>query len=64
MIAVEAHPTTFAMLRRTVELNHLTNITLVQAAVMDRPGTVAISDEVSPRLRPTASETRASQNQR
>ena len=44
VIAVEAHPATFAMLRSTVELNHLTNTTTIQTAAMDKGGTVAISD--------------------
>jgi FkbM family methyltransferase len=44
VVAVEAHPTTFAMLRRMIELNDLRNVTAVHAAAMDAPGTVTISD--------------------
>jgi FkbM family methyltransferase len=45
VIAVEAHPTTFGYLRRTVELNALTNVELVQAAVLDRVGTANITSD-------------------
>jgi FkbM family methyltransferase len=45
VIAIEAHPTTFAMLRRMADSNCLGNVTAVQAAAMDSPGTVTISDE-------------------
>ena len=45
VVGVEAHPTTFDCLRRTVELNRLTNVTLVQCAVVGTAGPVFISDD-------------------
>ena len=44
IIAVEAHPWTYSLLRRTVELNKLTNVTTVHAAAVGRPGSVVIED--------------------
>jgi len=44
VIAVEAHPVTCSLLRRTVELNRLTNVQVVNAAVSDTNGTTGISD--------------------
>jgi FkbM family methyltransferase len=42
VIAVEPASETFSQLRRNVELNNLTNVTLVQAAVSGEPGTVTL----------------------
>lgn len=46
VIAVEAHPWTCELLRSTVAANALTNVTVVEAAIADQPGQVAISDLV------------------
>jgi FkbM family methyltransferase len=44
VLAIEAHPDTFLALQKTCEYNRLANVTCVQAAVMDRSGTVFIED--------------------
>ncbi|OBI72376.1 hypothetical protein A5663_08075 [Mycobacterium sp. E740] len=44
VVAVEAHPATFATLQRTCQLNGVTNVKLVHAAVMDSDRPVMISD--------------------
>lgn len=44
VIAVEAHPWTCALFRRTVELNGLTNVQVVNAAISDVNDTTQISD--------------------
>jgi FkbM family methyltransferase len=44
VVAVEAHPWTCDLLRRTVTANRLENVTVVQAAVSDQPGELSISD--------------------
>ncbi|WP_156431569.1 FkbM family methyltransferase [Mycobacterium sp. GA-1199] len=44
VIAVEAHPATFATLERTVRLNGVRNVELVNAAIMDSDKPVMISD--------------------
>lgn len=44
VIAVEAHPATFATLQRTCQLNGVTNVELVHGAVMDSDRPVMISD--------------------
>ena len=44
VVAVEAHPGSYARLRLFVELNDLRNVVTVHAAVSDRAGTVTISD--------------------
>jgi FkbM family methyltransferase len=44
VVAVEAHPWTCDLLRRTVAANRLENVTVVQAAVSDQPGELNISD--------------------
>jgi FkbM family methyltransferase len=49
VLAVEAHPATFALLEQTCRLNGLENVTPCQRAVMDRPGSVAIAEEGSHR---------------
>jgi FkbM family methyltransferase len=44
VIAVEAHPWTCELLRATVAANGLTNVTVVNAAVVGRSGLVRLSD--------------------
>ncbi|MFV9634754.1 FkbM family methyltransferase [Mycobacterium neumannii] len=44
VIAVEAHPATFATLERTVRLNDVRNVELVNAAIMDSDTPVRISN--------------------
>jgi FkbM family methyltransferase len=44
VIAVEAHPGTFRCLRLTAEAYGLENVTLVNAAIADRPGELGITD--------------------
>lgn len=47
VIAIEAHPATFAILKNFCRLNRLTNVTLLQLALMDKPGTVRIVESES-----------------
>jgi len=47
VIAIEAHPTSFEILRRFCALNGLDNVTSLHAAMMDRPGIVTFSDNDS-----------------
>lgn len=47
VIAVEAHPWTASLLTATVAANRLENVTVVQAAISDRPGTVRITDDAN-----------------
>jgi FkbM family methyltransferase len=47
VVAVEAHPTTYGHLKRFCQLNRLSNVLAIHAAVMDTPGSVAIDDGVS-----------------
>jgi FkbM family methyltransferase len=47
VIAIEAHPVTFASLERFCRLNRLTNVTRLQVALMDKPGTARISESES-----------------
>ncbi len=44
VIAVEAHPATAEILARAVQGDGVSNVVVVQAAVADAPGTLAISD--------------------
>jgi FkbM family methyltransferase len=44
VLAIEAHPVTFARLELTCKHNRLSNITCVHRAVMGRPGQVVIED--------------------
>jgi FkbM family methyltransferase len=44
VVAVEAHPATFATLERLCQLNRVGNVELIQAAVMDSDRPVTISD--------------------
>jgi len=45
VLAVEAHPVTFGLLEQTCRLNDLSNVTAVQCAVMDAPGSVSMVEE-------------------
>ena len=45
VVSVEAHPRTFACLRRTVELNQLPNVTTLECAVVGDPGPVYLEDD-------------------
>lgn len=47
VIAIEAHPVTFAILERFCRLNRLTNVTLLQLALADKPGTVRMVESES-----------------
>jgi FkbM family methyltransferase len=44
VIAIEAHPTSFAILNNFCLLNRLSNVTPVNCAVMDKPGTVRMAE--------------------
>src|SRR5580704_6488548 len=44
VISIEAHPKTFACLARMCQENRLDNVTLIQAALVDRKREVRISD--------------------
>jgi FkbM family methyltransferase len=44
VISIEAHPRTFRCLSKMCEKNRLENVTLIQAAVVDREGEVEIGD--------------------
>ena len=44
VVAIEAHPRTFARLQRLVDANGLANVTTLQVAVSDADGTTAISN--------------------
>jgi FkbM family methyltransferase len=47
VIAIEAHPVTFASLERFCRLNRLTNVTVLRLALMDKPGTIRIVESES-----------------
>jgi FkbM family methyltransferase len=47
VIAIEAHPGTYAILKSFCRLNGLSNVTVLQVAVMDKPGTVRIMESES-----------------
>ena len=47
VIAIEAHPESFAILKNFCRLNGLTNVTPLQLALMDKPGTVGLSESES-----------------
>lgn len=47
VVAIEAHPASFAILRNFCHLNGLHNVTPLHLALMDSPGTVAISESAS-----------------
>lgn len=42
--AIEAHPHTFRCLQKTIERSGLTNVTAIQCAIADAPGTLLIED--------------------
>jgi FkbM family methyltransferase len=45
VVAIEAHPRTFSMLQTTCRWNHLENVTLVHAALMDATRDVFVEDQ-------------------
>ena len=45
VIAIEAHPTTFALMQQAVRRNQLKNVVCIQKAILDKPGTVEITDD-------------------
>src|ERR1700719_4534859 len=47
VIAIEAHPVSFLVLKNFCRLNELSNVTAVHVALMDRPGTVTIAESES-----------------
>lgn len=47
VIAIEAHPLSFEILKNFCRLNRLSNVTLLQLALMDKPGTVRIAESES-----------------
>jgi FkbM family methyltransferase len=47
VIAIEAHPLSFAILRNFCRLNGLSNVTPLQVALMDKPGTVRLAESES-----------------
>jgi FkbM family methyltransferase len=47
VIAIEASPRSFSILKSFCELNRLRNVTVVHAALMDRPGVVRIAEDES-----------------
>lgn len=47
VIAIEAHPTSFAILKNFCRLNRLENVTVVEQAMMDKPGTVRMTESDS-----------------
>jgi FkbM family methyltransferase len=44
VIAIEAHPQSFAMLKSFCRLNKLSNVTTVNVALMDKPGSVKMAE--------------------
>ena len=44
VVAIEAHPQSFALLSQMCRMNGLDNVALIHAPVMDKSGTVTISD--------------------
>jgi FkbM family methyltransferase len=60
VLAIEAHPDTYARLEKTCRLHHLNNVTLVNAAVVGTPKSVYISsgaDHLSNRTTEDVTET-------
>ncbi|MDG4764774.1 FkbM family methyltransferase [Solwaraspora sp. WMMD406] len=51
VLSIEAHPRTFRCLRRTVELNRLSNVTLLECAVVDEAATVRIDEDALGHIR-------------
>jgi FkbM family methyltransferase len=48
VVAIEAHPGSFAQLELLLRVNQLKNVDCVHVALLDAPGTVVISDEKRP----------------
>ena len=59
VIAIEAHPLIYGCLERAVEVNRLTNVELVHAAVTGEPGPVTITDEIDFGRQPAAVDSTA-----
>jgi FkbM family methyltransferase len=47
VLAIEAHPPSFALLKRFCSLNGIANVTALHLALMDKPGTVRIKESES-----------------
>jgi FkbM family methyltransferase len=47
VIAIEAHPLSFAILKKFCELNTLTNVVPLEVAIMDKVGTVRMAESPS-----------------
>jgi FkbM family methyltransferase len=47
VIAIEAHPLSFSILKKFCELNQLTNVTPLHLALLDKPGTVRVRESES-----------------
>lgn len=47
VVAIEANPTTFRCLKKTIALNHLDNVIAINVAASDREGSVNISEETN-----------------
>jgi FkbM family methyltransferase len=47
VVAIEAHPLSFAILKNFCKLNRLTNVTALHIALMDKPGSVRIIESAS-----------------
>jgi FkbM family methyltransferase len=45
IVSIEAHPTVFGCLRKTIALSELANVHAIHCAVADKPGTARISDD-------------------
>ncbi|MFY1698676.1 FkbM family methyltransferase [Solwaraspora sp. WMMA2101] len=51
VLSIEAHPRTFRCLRRTVELNRLSNVTLLECAVVGEAGPVRLDEDTLGHIR-------------
>lgn len=51
VLSIEAHPRTFRCLRRTVELNRLSNVTLIECAVVGEAGPVRLEEDTLGHIR-------------
>ncbi|HUE43398.1 MAG TPA: FkbM family methyltransferase [Candidatus Sulfotelmatobacter sp.] len=47
IVAIEAHPTSFAILKNFCSLNRLRNVTVIERAMMDKPGIVHMTESQS-----------------
>lgn len=55
VIAIEAHPLSFAILKKFCALNQLANVTPIHIALMDKPGTVRVVESESSWMENTVS---------